>query len=270
MRCGWRLVTCVLAALASACAVNGRAAPDPATRTLVAVFAHPDDETLVAAALAHYARLGAKVYLVTVTDGRKGTSTHAKIPAGDSLAKVRADETRCSARALGIQPPILLGFEDAGLAVLSPWPGEPIDRLATRLDTLFRELRPDAVITWGPEGGYGHQDHRLVGDAVMQLFQAGAVAPSARLFFAGFTADRTTTAPLWFGHHIYPTAPSLLTASVAIDDSDRAAARRALSCHWSQATPEEMNESFAAMRHLWRDELRFQEWRGGRRSTGLF
>jgi LmbE family N-acetylglucosaminyl deacetylase len=239
-------------------------------RTLVAVVAHPDDETIVSPVLARYAREGARAYLVVATDGRRGVAKHAGIPAGDSLATVRAGETRCSARELGIQPPILLGLEDAGLAVISPWPGEPLDRLAKRLEATLRELRPDAVITWGPEGGYGHADHRLVGDVVTQLFQAGAVAPPARLYFAGFTADRVASSPPWFGFHLYPTAPALLTAVVRFDERDRAAARRALSCHRSQATAADMDESFAALEHLWQGQVTFQQWRGGTPSSGLF
>jgi LmbE family N-acetylglucosaminyl deacetylase len=239
-------------------------------RTLVAVVAHPDDETIVSPVLAHYARQGARVYVVVATDGRKGVSKHAGIPAGDSLATVRAGEARCSAHELGIQPPILIGLEDAGLAVISPWPGEPLDRLAKRLETIFRELQPDAVITWGPEGGYGHADHRLVGDVVTQLFQAGAVDSRTRLYFAGFTSDRVASAPRWFGFHLYPTAPALLTTTIVFDEPDRAAARRALSCHWSQATTAEMDESFAALEYLWQGKVAFQQWRGGARSSGFF
>jgi LmbE family N-acetylglucosaminyl deacetylase len=241
-----------------------------AGRTLVAVVAHPDDETLVSPVLARYAREGARVYVVVATDGRRGVTKHAGIPAGDSLAAVRAGEARCSARQLGIQPPMLLGFEDAGLAVISPWPGEPLDRLAKRLEAIFAELRPDAVVTWGPEGGYGHADHRLVGDVVTQLFQAGAVPADSRLYFAGFTADRVASSPRWLGFHFYPTASALLTVTVPFGPSDRTAARRALSCHRSQATPAEMDESFAALEHLWQGQLGFQQWRGGPVRSSLF
>jgi LmbE family N-acetylglucosaminyl deacetylase len=239
-------------------------------RTLVAVVAHPDDETLVSPVLARYAREGARVYVVVATDGRLGTAKHAGIPAGDSLAKVRAGEARCSARQLGVEAPILIGLADAGLAVIRPWPGQPLDSLAKRLRRIFAELRPNAVITWGPEGGYGHADHRLVGDVVTQLFQAGEVQPTTRLYYAGFTADRVTSAPLWFGFRLYPTAASLLTTTVTFEANDQAAARRALSCHWSQATTAEMDESFAALDHLWQGKLGFQEWRGGPKSSSLF
>jgi LmbE family N-acetylglucosaminyl deacetylase len=268
------LPTLAAAALVVSCAsASGSSSPPSATsgraRTLVAVFAHPDDETIVAPALSHAARNGATVYLVVAPDGRRGVSKHAGIPAGDSLAKVRAGEARCSAAALGAQPPVMLGFEDAGLAVLSPWPGEPLDRMEKRIDSTLRALHPDVVLTWGPEGGYGHQDHRLVGDVVTQVFQKGAVG-SARLLYVGFTADRIAGAPRWYGSRVYPTAPALLTTRIAFDEQDHEAARRAIACHKSQATEADMNESYTALTHLWTGVVAFQQWRGGPSMSKFF
>lgn len=266
-----RLLVPFAAVLGLGCAAHTPAPAVPlGSGTLVAVFAHPDDETIVSPALAHYARAGAKVYVVVATDGRKGVSAHAHIPAGDSLAKVRAGEARCSAKALGAQPPVLLGFEDAGLAVLSPWPGEPLDRLLERLKTTLAELHPDAVITWGADGGYGHQDHRLVGDVVTQLFQSGAVPAGTKLYYPGFAPERVAGAPRWYGMKVYATAPEYLTTRVVYDAQDREAARRALSCHWSQATEAQMTESFAALEHLWNGAVSFQQWRGGASGSTLF
>jgi LmbE family N-acetylglucosaminyl deacetylase len=262
---------CAAATLLAGCAPQpstGSPAPSGAG-TVVAVFAHPDDETIVAPALARLARDGARVHLVVAPDGRRGVSRHAGIPAGDSLATVRAGEARCSAATLGAQPPIMLGFEDAGLSVLSPWPGEPLDRLAKRIEATLRELHPDVVLTWGAEGGYGHQDHRLVGDVVTQVFQAGA-AGTARLYYVGFTADRIAGAPRWYGSRVYPTAADLLTTRIAFDERDREAARRAIACHRSQATEAEMLESFTALSHLWNGEVAFQQWRGGSRASKFF
>ena len=260
----------LLAALGAACAASAPATrPASSPGTIVAIFAHPDDETIVAPALARAAREGAKVYLVIATDGRRGVSRHAGIPGGDSLATVRAGEARCSAAVLGVQPPLLLGFEDAGLSVLSPWPGEPLDRMAKRVETTLRDLRPDVVITWGPEGGYGHQDHRLVGDVVRQVFQSGA-AGAARLYFVGFTAERIAGAPRWYGARVYPTAPEFLTTRVAFEERDREAARRSIACHRSQATEAQMLESFTALSHLWNGVVAFQQWRGGSPASKFF
>ena len=262
----------IVAAAWAACAAPSGSAPaaSPSLRTLVAVLAHPDDETLFSPALAHYARAGVRVHLVIATDGSQGVAPHAGIPSGDSLATIRVEEARCAARELGLREPIMLGLPDAGLAVLRPWPGEPLDRLATRLEDLFRELHPQAVITLGPEGGYGHPDHRLVGTVVTQVFQSGAVPRRSRLFFPGFTTERMASGPRRLGVTVYPTAPALLTTRVAFGPSDLAAARRALACHRSQFTEETMHEISAVLEHWWQGGVSFQEWRGGGRSEGLF
>ncbi len=258
-------------ALLAACAPRGSTvAAVPATsRTLVAVFAHPDDETLVAPALARYAREGVRVFLVIATDGRRGANAHARIPAGDSLAKVRADEARCSARALGLEPPILLGFPDAGLADFAPWPGKRLDTLATRIDSVLRALRPSVVVTWGPEGGYGHSDHRLAGNVVTQIFQSGALPSTTALFYAGFPETRTATAPPWYGQKIHPVSSALLTATVPFNADDRQAAAKSVACHWSQATLEQQTGNMQALDHLWQGAVTFQQW-GGARQAALF
>ena len=268
-----------LVALLTACTsrtstVGGGAPPElhagAQPPTLVAIFAHPDDETLVAPALARYAREGTRVFLVIATDGRLGAASHAKIPAGDSLAKVRAEEARCSARALGLQPPILLGFPDAGLADFSPWPGKRLDTLATRIDSVLRALHPSVVVAWGPEGGYGHADHRLTGQVVTQLFQAGKVPSTMMLFNAGFPEDRTTIAPPWYGQKLHPVSSALLTATVTFSSADREAAARSVACHWSQATAAQQTQNMQALDHLWQGAVTFQQWGGGARRTSLF
>src|SRR5215472_16440924 len=76
-------------------------------RVILAVFAHPDDETTVSPMLARYAREGVKVYLAIATKGEKGANEHAGIPAGEPLANVRREEIVCACKQLGIEPPIL-------------------------------------------------------------------------------------------------------------------------------------------------------------------
>ena len=266
---------CLLILLAGcarqAVAGRGRESNAPRqSRTLMAVFAHPDDETLVAPVLSRYARDGARVVLVIATDGRRGAAKWTGIPAGDSLALVRANEARCSARALGIEPPILLGFPDAGLSDFAPWPGKRLDTLAVRIDSILRAVRPDAVITWGPDGGYGHADHRLTGQAVTQVFQAGKVPNNVPLFFPGFPETRTAQAPRWYGQQLHPLSPTLLTATLSFTPADREAAWQSIACHWSQATAEEQAQNRAALDFLWQGTVTFQQWGRGSRRTSLF
>jgi LmbE family N-acetylglucosaminyl deacetylase len=207
--------------------------PADKPRSLLAVFAHPDDETLVGPLLAAYARRGAKVHLAIVTEGDKGTNAFAGVPAGPELAKVRAEEARCSARALGTEPPILLGFKDGELGRADRPPWGPLADVERELARVFHELRPDVVITFGPEGAYGHPDHRLVGAVVTQLVQKGADGAPARLFYPGFPKDRLPRR----GEGELPwssTDPRFLTVRVPFDAADLAATRAALGCHKSQ------------------------------------
>jgi LmbE family N-acetylglucosaminyl deacetylase len=78
-----------------------RAAAQQPARTLLAVFAHPDDEQVISPLLARYAREGVRVHLAIATDGQKGVREHAGIAAGDALATARAAEARCACEKLG-------------------------------------------------------------------------------------------------------------------------------------------------------------------------
>ena len=155
------------------------ALPQTTPRTLVAVLAHPDDEGPAGPVLARYAREGVQVHLIVASNGDQGVGANPEflraqsITAGDGLGKMRAEEARCSASALGANPPILLGFPDGKL-------GDYISdrtlvyRLTDRIAAEIQRLHPDALITWGPDGATGHPDHRIVSNLVTQLVRAGA------------------------------------------------------------------------------------------------
>jgi N-acetyl-1-D-myo-inositol-2-amino-2-deoxy-alpha-D-glucopyranoside deacetylase len=157
------------------------------TRTLVAVFAHPDDETSAAPVLARYAREGVQVYLIIATDGAAG-GNYTSIPRGPELARARAEEAACAATALGVKPPILLGFPDAQLGNYAEDPTR-VYRLTQRIQEELQRLRPDALITWGPDGGTGHPDHRLVSSLVTQLVRAGATGAPEHLFYSAIPVE---------------------------------------------------------------------------------
>ncbi|MEO0473750.1 MAG: PIG-L family deacetylase, partial [Bacteroidota bacterium] len=131
-------------------------------QTILAIFAHPDDETTVGPILAKYSKT-ADVYLILATDGFLGVTEHAGIPAGDSLVKVREKEAACSCAALGIHPPIFFGLPDAlGLdGSLDFYQHVPVYK--EKLMQEIQRLKPDVIITFGPDGDSGHPDHRLVG-----------------------------------------------------------------------------------------------------------
>ena len=74
-----------------------------ATGPIVAIFAHPDDERVVAPLLSRLAREGRETHLVIATDGSKGIRDFARIPAGPELAAARTKEAQCAANRLGVR-----------------------------------------------------------------------------------------------------------------------------------------------------------------------
>lgn len=161
------------------CLTPMRLGAQAAPRTLVAVLAHADDEDPACPILARYARERVQIYLLIATDGSRGTGFAAvrgdTVTAGQDLARRRASEAACATKALGVKPPILLSFPDGSLGDYAA------DRsLAYRLTQQIAEelerLRPDVILTWGPEGGMGHPDHRMISSIVTQLQRANAPA----------------------------------------------------------------------------------------------
>jgi LmbE family N-acetylglucosaminyl deacetylase len=202
-------------------------------KTLVAVFAHADDEGVAAPVLARYAREGAAVYLIIATDGAQGGS-HTSIPRGAELARVRSEEARCAADALGIHAPILLGFPDATLGSYMEDPAR-LFQLTARVQAELQRLRPAAVITWGLDGGTGHPDHRLVSSIVTQLVRAGAPGAPERLFYASIPVEgfRAMNPARGAPPFLVP-QPKYFSMRVAFTPADFEKAARSMACHRTQ------------------------------------
>jgi len=224
--------------------------------TLVGVFAHPDDEMMVGPVLARYAREGVRVHLIVATDGAQGGS-RTTIPRGPELARARAEEMRCAAAALGAQPPILLEFSDGGLGGYAADP-TLLFRLAERVQKELARLQPAAVVTWGPDGGYGHPDHRLIGDIVMQLARAGAPGVPERIFYQHFPAEGFGVMSPGRGAppFLVPQAKQL-SVRIAYTDADLATARRSMACHKTQVTDELVDRLVTTMQKTFNGVLPF-------------
>jgi len=240
------------------------------SRVMLAVFAHPDDETTVSPVLARYAREGAKVYLAIATKGEKGANEHAGIPAGDALAKVRREEIACACKQLGIEPPILFELNDGELGAITNPLGQNIQAVADNVEKLIAKLNPQVVITWGPEGGYGHPDHRLVSDAVTQVVQS--LGGSVKLVYPGLTAKQLKTASsIWpEGIHWHATDASYLTVRVPFTQKDQAAYHSGLECHKSQFTAEQMQKMEKAFDAARDGVVAFRPWFGNWKANDLF
>ena len=223
-------------------------------RCIVTIWAHADDEGTVGPVLARYAREGVQVHMIIVTDGARGAG-NTTLPRGPEIANARAEEARCSARALGIEPPVLLGFPDG---VLGDYTADPalLSRLTQRIHDELQRLRPDVVITWGPDGGYGHADHRIISTIVTQLVRAGAPGVPQRLFYGSVPAEALRAinpsrgAPPWLIPH-----DTLLSARVPFMPADLEAAGRSMACHKTQYAQEAVDRCMSVPRDTWKGEV---------------
>ncbi|MHB9033684.1 MAG: PIG-L deacetylase family protein [Anaerolineae bacterium] len=126
-------------------------------RCLLAVFAHPDDEAFgCGGTLARCAAEGVDVHLVTATRGEAGEIAKGVSATMANLAEVREKELRCACQALGIRPPHFLDYIDGQLAIVHQ--GQAVAKLVR----IIRDLKPQVVLTFGPDGIYGHYDHIAV------------------------------------------------------------------------------------------------------------
>jgi LmbE family N-acetylglucosaminyl deacetylase len=124
---------------------------------LMAFFAHPDDEAFgTGGTLARYAAEGNDVYLVTATRGEAGQIVVPELTTPANLPQVRERELRCACEIYGIHPPRFLDYPDGLLPIIHQ--GQAVGKLVR----LIRELRPQVLVTFGPDGIYGHYDHIAV------------------------------------------------------------------------------------------------------------
>jgi len=213
--------------------------------------------------LARYAREGVQVHLIIASNGEQGVAANPEflrsqsITAGESLARIRTEEARCSATALGAKAPILLGFPDGKL-------GDYISdrtlvyRLTDRIAAEIQRLRPDALLTWGPDGGTGHPDHRLVGELVTQLVRARAPGATERLLYMHIPAEGLAAMRGERGAPpmLVPDA-KYLTTIVPFTPADLEAEKRSMACHRSQFAPALIERMFAMQVRSWNGNVTF-------------
>ena len=232
-------------------------------RRLVVLLAHADDETAASPVLARYAREGVQVYMVIATDGSGGSGSQTYLqrpdsgPVGDALVRARVEEARCAAAALGVQEPLLLAFPDGKLG---DYLGDRtlLYRLTDRIAKEIERLRPDVVMTWGPDGGTGHPDHRLVSDIATQLQRAGAAGIPERLVYMYLPAEAFRLSNPQRGEPpmLIPQA-KYFTVRVPFTPNDLEAAKGAIACHHSQFTAETLQRFLPAMQRLWNGAVSF-------------
>jgi N-acetyl-1-D-myo-inositol-2-amino-2-deoxy-alpha-D-glucopyranoside deacetylase len=148
---------------------------------LLAVFAHPDDEAFgTGGTLARYAAMGTNIALVCATRGEVGEIADKSLATPDTLGQVRENEMLCAADTLGVKDVIFLGYRDSGMAGTTEngnsgaFVNAPAEEVVSRLVGIIRQLRPQVVVTFEPNGGYGHPDHIAVHRHTLAAFHAAA------------------------------------------------------------------------------------------------
>jgi LmbE family N-acetylglucosaminyl deacetylase len=151
--------------------------------TILGVWAHPDDETYLCGGLmARAVRAGDRVVCITATRGELGSPDEQRWPSGAPLAAVRTAEMESALAVLGVTEHHWLDYPDGGCA------GVDQDEAVRRVRDVMADVRPDTVLTFGPDGMTGHDDHKAASRWATEAFDA--VAPDgAVLAYATNTPD---------------------------------------------------------------------------------
>ena len=242
-------------------------------RTLMMVGAHPDDESIIGGTLARYAAQGVRVIVVAATRGEAGTIFDPSVATPDTIAQVREQELRCACEVLGAEPPRILSCADGAVQLCEEAALEPLVRL-------MRQERPQVVVTFGPDGIYGHPDHvavsrlttrawHLAGDpTAFPAHFAEGLAPfqPARLFYFGLSRSTVEHWKQYADLKVELNGQLLEFAGIpdeqitlSLDNTPYLEQKlRAWACHRSQANPnaprqrmpEEEQRRFMAIEHF--------------------
>ena len=153
---------------------------------LMCVLAHPDDESLgTGGTLAKYASEGIGTYVVTATRGEKGRYGDEPSPGPAVVGPAREAELRAAARELGVREVTVLGYPDGGLA------GVDTAAATAAIADEIRRVAPHVVITFGPDGAYGHPDHIAISQlATAAIVEASPAHRVSKLYFIAWSAAK--------------------------------------------------------------------------------
>jgi len=214
--------------------------------TLVAIFAHPDDEAFgTGGTLIKYAREGVAVHLIMATGGEAGRVANPNVTATLPFSLLREQELRRACQHYSLAQLHMLGYLDGQTAIVPP--AEPVFKIVK----LLRQIKPQVVMSFGPEGVYGHFDHLVVhrwATAAVELAADPAKWPEAgpahqvRKFYhrAIPQAQIDSREPVDMGGVPFPFAgyaPEQITTTIDVREVAEIK-RQAICCHLSQISPD--------------------------------
>ena len=202
--------------------------------TVLGVWAHPDDESyLTAGLMARAAANGDRVVCVTATKGEGGSWDEKRWPS-ETMGEVRAAELTECLRILGVKEHHWLGYVDGTCAEV------PLEEGSAKVRAFLDEVRPDTVLTFGPDGMTDHADHKAVSAWTTEAF-GRAAKPGAHLFYATTTKEWADEfAPRLNKFNVFApglppvTDPSDLAIDLELDPELLEVKLRAIEAHVSQ------------------------------------
>jgi len=248
-------------------------------------LAHPDDESLgFGGTLAKYAAEGVDVSLVTATRGdggryrghRPGDPQH---PGAAALATIRETELRAAAAVLGVRQVSLLDYHDTQLDNADP------PAVVSSIADLIRRIQPDVVVTFGPDGAYGHPDHIAICQFTTAAIVSAADAGVSKLYYLAWPESAWAAYQAAFRKLISTVDgverqatpwPDWAITTVIDTREFWSTVWRAISCHESQITAYEQLKNLSPAHHeaLWGRQSFYRAFStvngGRRRETDLF
>jgi len=198
-------------------------------RVLLAVFAHPDDESFrCGGTLALLARRGIKVQIITATRGDAGSCGEPPLCLVDKLGVVREQELRCACAALGIATPIFLDYFDGKLAKVNE------KKAVARIIEEIKRLKPQVLLSWPSDGLSGHPDHVAVSRWTKKAYEQMAMEKEAPVAVYHLAIPNSVANVLSLTKlHSIPDEEISLTVDIAEVWEQKMAAIR---CHRTQAS----------------------------------
>lgn len=146
---------------------------------ILCVIAHPDDELLCAGVVAHHSRHGRSVAIAVVTDGSGGIAIYDKKMSPRKLARTRRGEMLNSAKVLGVGTVEFLDFADSYDKPLA----DDLAMVTMRIGEMIGRLKPTILLTHGPDGEYGHPNHKDVSKCAREAVESITAVSRPLLYY---------------------------------------------------------------------------------------
>lgn len=194
------------------------------SKVMLLSFAHPDDESFVAGGtIPKYVGLGWDIYLICATKGEAGKSGNPPRCDKKDLGKCREEELLKAAKVLGIKEVFFLGYLDGRTSDI------PVEEGIDKVFGYIKALKPQAVLTFGPDGISEHPDHKNISLWTTVAFERfKEIEPNTKLFYA--TIPSNPQGPLGTA-----ASKNVKPVTVIIDTSKESLVKaKALKCHETQ------------------------------------